>query len=200
MFGSFSNRRIWPLLVLGISLIFIASLGTYFAIDSLASAGEKPSALSRPRDASDSLPAEALSGAQYAGLEISSSRKVAKNTYIVPRAGGKYCLVAVGGNQVTGTCNSIDNFFGGRDVVFGIREEGRPGPATGLTVVGITTSAVTAVELDFGSSQPVIPVTQDHGFIYTASATDLSAGGLRGISALDQAGRVVDSRSLPAEG
>ena len=193
------NRRILSIAIVAGALA--AAAGATFALRASSSNEQPPAALQRARVASDALPAAALAAASQRELATAQSRMIATDTYLVPtQSASDLCLVSLLGNEMRATCNPESRFFNGRQFVYLIGEEGAPSSLTGLTIAGVARPAVAEIEAVFpgGITQSVTP-SPDGGFTLAATPTALSAGEPTSISALDQAGRVLEAEPGPSK-
>ncbi len=193
------NRRILTIAL--ISAAVAAAVGATLAIRASSSNEQPPAALTRARVPSDALPAAAVNAAAQRGLSADQSRMVAPNTYLVSTSDSReLCLVSILNSEMRATCNPRARFFGGRQFVFSIAEEGSPGALSGLTIAGVARPAVAKVEatLPDGTLQEATP-TADGGFVLSADSAALAAGEPTSIAALNNTGHVLETDPGPGQ-
>lgn len=186
-----------PVLFLSVGLLFVgAFLGTAAL---LASGEEPPIATKRPASASDALPGRASQLAR-AGYVVETSRRVARDTFVVERkAHGEtlLCVLSTHRGRMAGACNPKESFFGGRAVIWGMDEEGGPEKPTALWISGVAKTSVDSVRVRFDELVLTAPVTSDGGFMIEATSAALAEGRPSVLEALDADGGVISTVALP---
>jgi hypothetical protein len=161
-----------------------------------ASGEQPPSAVQRPPRGSDVLPAAVRDRAVAAGLDLSSARRISPATYVVRRNGGLLCLVSVARGMSVG-CNSVESFFHGEKLVFGISEEGVPDAPSYLRIAGVARDDVATVRVRFDGATLETATSADGGFAIEATAAALAHGRPTTLEAIGKDGSALRSYSLP---
>lgn len=162
-------------------------------------------ALERPRQARDSLPANAGlldyvapgSARRVKSFRLASGRQHA--VFLTrTKDGGQVCLfdtdLATG--QQGGGCNDATSVFAGRKIQISVGFEGGPARATirDVRIVGLATTAVASVrvELSDGTARNV-ELTADRAFAWAMPQDDLDRGlEPRAVVAISRGGKAID--------
>lgn len=186
------------LVVLGVAL-GLSSFAVLEIVNAIEAGGEQPpSVLQRPAQPSDALPADVRERARAQGFDVSSARRIARDTFVVRRDGGFLCVITVA-RGMSGGCNPVGRFFHGQELVYGISEEGMPNAPSYLRLAGVAREEVAKVRLRFDGAMLETAISPDGGFAVEATAGDLAHGRPTRIDAIGKDGRVLRSYSLPKD-
>jgi hypothetical protein len=178
-----------------------AALAALSGAAALLAGGEAgPRAMERAAISSDAFPPGAGRTLDSWGLHAASSRRIAKDTYLIEgeRDGEELlCLMSTQDAGPAGGCNPKRSFFAGRDIVWGMSEQGHPSNPAALSIHGVTRPQIRSVEVRFGAVVIEAPVTKNDGFFIEATPEALDQGRPSQIQGKDATGRVVASVPLP---
>jgi len=185
------------LIAVGSVVVLGAAFGVVQAVT--AQGTEPPRAADRERTAKDAmptLPSHVRVGAERAGLQLDTSRKIAANLYLVNKKDGQLCMVSTSKGMSMG-CGPKDNFFGGNALHYGIDERGSADAPLELTISGVGRPDVQYVQVAFPSGLTQSLLSADGGFSINATAEQLKSGRPTELLALGQNGRVIQTFRLP---
>jgi len=182
--------------VVAVAFVAATIAGVLSQRPSHAAGDPLPEALIRNRTPADAVPAAAASVLERIGFDVSNSRQVEGDVYLVTRHRG-LCVVSVIGSELPFGCARPGAFFKGHRLFFTIDEDGRPSAPSRLHVAGVARGDVASVRLHFGALVRTVDVTSDGGFSYTADPEALDAGEPTLLEALDRSGHALETSPGP---
>jgi len=157
-------------------------------------------AFRRSRRADDRIPAVVL-GRVHVRLQAARSRRVVKavtggssqDLYVAPSADGRMiCLTANNSRGETRfACSPPSSFASGIGFGVLISNDGPPNAPTGLEIVGVASSRIEVIRIQFGNVTREVPVNADGGFWFVADREALARKRPTSIASLDRAGHIV---------
>ena len=122
--------------VVAVAFVAATIAGVLSQRPSHAAGDPLPEALIRNRTPADAVPAAAASVLERIGFDVSNSRQVEGDVYLVTRHRG-LCVVSVIGSELPFGCARPGAFFKGHRLFFTIDEDGRPSAPSRLHVAGV---------------------------------------------------------------
>lgn len=193
-----NSSRFRVRLALGSLIVLVAVGGVVQAIT--AQGTDPPQAASRersPADAMPTLPAHVRVGAERAGLQLETSRKIAPNLYLVNKEDGQLCMVSTANGMSMGCAPTKNSFFGGNALHYCIDERRSPEAPRELTIYGVARPDVKAVRVMFPSGAVQAPTSADGGFSIKATHEQLEQGRPTALVGLGDNGRTIQLFRLP---